>query len=153
MNACSRLVCLGLVSSVAAATAACGTDSPTSPTTTTTTTATQIAADASNVEAFRGTLPVNGFRFYSFQVGAYGTVTITVDSAGGGNGVPDGVEVGVGLGVPDGTDCRTTVSLTTEPGAGPHISSTLAAGTYCARVSDIGNLNAAAPFAVTIAHP
>lgn len=154
MNACTRLLCLGLVLSAAAGTAACGKDSPTSPTTTTTTTTTtSTAAEASNTETFRGTLPVSGFRFYSFEVPAYGTVTVSLDNVGGSTGVPASVWVGVGLGVPDGTDCSTNISLNTQAGGGPHISNTLSAGTYCARVYDIGNLAAAAPFSITIAHP
>lgn len=154
MNASARLVCLGLALSAAAGAAACGKDSPTSPTTTTTTTTTtSTAAEASNSETFRGTLPVNGYRFYSFEVGAFGTVTVTLDNVGGSTGVPPSVWVGVGLGVPDGLDCSTNISLNTQAGGGPHISSTLSAGTYCARVYDIGNLAATAPFSVTIAHP
>lgn len=133
-----------------AGTAACGKDTPTSPTTTTTTT--QTAAEASVSEVFAGALPVSGASFYSFDVGAYGTVNVTLDRVGGGS-VPSSVWVGVGVGVPDGTDCSTTISLNTQAGAGPHVSTTLAAGTYCARVYDIGNLAAPAPFSITIAHP
>ena len=86
------------------------------------------------------------------SVGAYGTVNVTLDRVGG-SGVPTTVWMGVGLGVPDGTDCGTTTSLSTQAGTGPHISTTLDAGTYCARIYDIGNLAAPAPFAITIAHP
>jgi hypothetical protein len=152
MTACQRLLCLVIAFYAAGATAACGDDStPTSPTTTTTTTTT-AAAEASISEAFVSSVPVNGSRFYAFEVGAYGTVNVTLDRVGGG-GVPTSVWVGVGLGVPDGTDCSTTTSLNTQAGSGPHISTTLDVGTYCARIYDIGNLAAAAPFAVTIAHP
>ena len=134
-------------------TAACGKDTPTSATTTTTTTTTTTVAAASTSEQFAGTVPVSGSRFYSFEVGTYGTVTVTLDRVGGSAGVPSSVWVGLGLGIPEGTDCGTTTSLNTQSGAGPHVSSTLAAGTYCARVYDIGNLAGAAPFSITIAHP
>lgn len=130
---------------------ACGKDSPTSPTSTTTTTTTTVA-DPSISETFAGSLPVSGARFYAFEVTAYGTVNVTLNSVGGG-AVPTTVWIGVGLGVPDGTDCSTTTSLNTQSGSGPHVSSTLAAGTYCARVYDIGNLASPAAFSVTIAHP
>ncbi len=153
MNGCQRLLCLGLVLASAGAAAACGDDTPTSPTTTTTTTTTTTVAEASISEAFAGNVPVNGSRFYSFEVGAFGTVTVTLDRVGGNAGVPSTVWVGLGLGVPEGTDCSTTTSISTQAGTGPHINTTLAAGTYCARIYDIGNLAAAAPFAVTIAHP
>lgn len=152
MNACQRLLCLGLALFSAGASAACGkNDTPTSASTTTTTT-TQTAAEASVSEAFNGTVAVNGFRFYAFEVGAYGTVNVTLDRVGGG-GVPTSVWVGLGIGVPEGTDCSTTTSLNTQSGSGPHISTTLSAGTYCARIYDIGNLAAPASFGVTIAHP
>lgn len=152
MNACQRLLCLGIGLYSFGAVAACGKDdTPTSPTTTTTTT-TQTAAAASVTETFTGTVTVGGSRFYAFEVGAFGTVTVTLDRVGGGT-VPASVWVGVGLGVPEGTDCSTTTSLNTQSGTGPHINTTLSAGTYCARVYDIGNLAAPAPFAITIAHP
>ena len=151
MIARQRLLCLGLVLYTAGASAACGNDnSPTSPTSTTPTTPT--AAEASVSEPFSGTVPVGGARFYAFEVGAYGTVNLTLDAVGGG-AVPPTVWMGLGLGVPEGTDCSTTTSLNTQAGGGPHVSTTLDAGTYCARIYDIGNLPAAAPFAVTIAHP
>ena len=152
MTVSQRLLSLGIVLYAAMAVAACGKDTPTAPTTTTTTTTTQTAAAASVSEQFSGTVPVSGSRFYAFEVSAFGTVTVTVDRVGGG-GVPLSVWVGLGLGIPEGTDCGTTTSLNTQSGAGPHISATLAAGTYCARIYDIGNLGAPAPFAVTIAHP
>lgn len=151
MNVSQRLLCLGIALCSAGAGAACGkNDTPTSPTTTTTTT--PAAAEASITEQFTGTVTVNGSRFYAFEVGAFGTVTVTLDAVGGGP-VPTSVWVGVGLGVPEGTDCSTTTSLNTQAGEGPHINTTLSAGTYCARVYDIGNLAAPAPFALTIAHP
>lgn len=151
MTACQRLLCLGIVFYSAGAVAACGDDNtPTSPSTTSTTT--QTAADPSVSEEFAGTMAVSGARFYAFAVGTYGTVNVTLDRVGGG-AVPTSVWVGLGVGVPEGTDCSTTTSLNTQSGAGPHVSTTLAAGTYCARIYDIGNLAAPAPFAVTIAHP
>lgn len=152
MTGCQRLLCLGLAFYSAGVAAACGDDTPTSPTTTTSTTTTQVAAAASISEAFVGSVPVSGARFYAFEVGTYGTVNVTLDRVGGG-GVPSSVWVGLGLGVPEGIDCSTTTSLNTQSGAGPHISATLAAGTYCARIYDVGNLAAVAPFAITIAHP
>lgn len=153
MRVCQRLLCLGLGLYAAGAATACGDDStPTAPTTTPTTTTTTTAAAASVTEQFTGSLPVSGFRFYAFEVGEFGTVNVTLERVGGG-GVPTTVWVGLGLGIPDGTDCSTTTSLNTQAGAGPHLSATLAAGTYCARIYDVGNLAAPAPFVISIAHP
>jgi hypothetical protein len=135
------------------AAAGCGDDdSPTSPTDTSTPPPT-TTAEPTTTEEFTGSLPVNGARFYSFEVTTFGTVNVTLDRVGGVTGVPASIWVGLGVGTPDGTDCTTTTSLSTQSGGGPHISTSLAAGTYCARIYDIGNLAAAAPFAVTIAHP
>ena len=126
-------------------------DSPTSPTDTSTTTAT--AADPTISEQFTGTLRVNSSAFYSFDVTTYGTVNVTLHNVGGVTGVPETVWVGLGIGVPDGTDCSTTTSVNTQAGAGPHVSSVLEAGTYCARIYDVGNLAAPTPFSALIVHP
>ena len=144
------LACLGVSSLILAG---CGdSSSPTSPSTTDTTTTT-TAADPTVAEHFTGTIGPNGSRFYSFEVAAYGTVNLTLQNVGGVTGVPDSVWVGLGVGVPDGTDCSTTTSSNVQAGGGPHVSTSLTAGTYCARVFDIGNLAAATPFAVLIDHP
>ncbi len=124
-------------------------NSPTSPSTPTT----ETPVDPITTQSFTGLLPVSGASFYSFEVTEYGTVTLTLQNAGGITGVPDSVWVGIGVGVPDGTDCSTTTSLNVQAGVGPHLSATLEAGTHCARVYDIGNLAAPAPFALLIAHP
>jgi hypothetical protein len=125
-------------------------NSPTSPTDTPTT---ETPIEPTTTQTFTGILAVHGARFYSFDVGEYGTVTLTLQNVGGVTGVPETVWVGVGIGVPDATDCSTTTSLNVQAGAGPHLTSTLEPGTYCARVYDVGNLAAPTPFAVLIAHP
>lgn len=131
---------------------ACGDSStPTSPTDTTTTT--QTAVEPTTSESFTGRIGVNGAAFYSFEVTQYGTVNLTLQNVGGVTGVPESVWVGLGIGVPDGTDCSTTTSTNTQAGGGPHVSSVLAVGTYCARIYDVGNLAAPTPFDVLIAHP
>ena len=126
-------------------------DSPTSPTDASTTTATP--ADPTISEQFTGTLGVNGSAFYSFDVTTYGTVSVTLHNVGGVTGVPETVWVGLGIGVPDGTDCSTTTSVNTQAGGGPHVSSVLEAGTYCAIIYDVGNLAAPTHFSALIVHP
>ena len=125
-------------------------NSPTSPTDTT---AAETPVDPSTTQTFTGILAVHGANFYSFEVAKYGTVNLTLQNVGGVSGVPESVWVGVGLGVPDATDCSTTSSNNVQAGTGPHLTSTLDAGTYCARIYDVGNLAASTPFAVLIAHP
>lgn len=143
----------GSILATALAGAACRGNTVTAPTATTTTTTTaSTVADASIVEDFNSTLPVGGSKLYSFTVTEYGTVTVKLGAVGGAF-VPATVQLALGLGTPAGTDCSVTNAAMTAPSATPQITSTLAAGIYCVRVADAGNLFAPAQFDVTIAHP
>ena len=130
----------------------CSGDTPTSPTSTTATTTTATAATPIYSEEFIDTLPVTGAVFYSFTVTQYGTVNVSLTSVSG-QYVPSTVSIGLALGKPDAETCATTSSITTQSGAGPHLTGTYDPGVYCVKVSDVGNLYAAARFAVTIAYP
>lgn len=146
----SVLSCILLASTFAVA--ACGdNDSPTSPTTTDATTIAEIAAPAFT-EEFIGTIQVSGSAFYSFSVTTNGTVTATLTSVSGAF-VPPTVTLGLGLGVPSGETCAVTSSINTAKGSAAQLSATFPPGVYCVMVSDVGNLFAAATFAVTIAFP
>jgi len=128
----------------------CGNDTLTSPTTTTETTVTVASPTVS--EVFTGTLPVGGARFYSFATSTYGTINVTLTSVGG-DFVPSTVMVALALGQPSGTECVTSITSNTASGTSPQISGPYAAGTYCVRIADIGNLFAAASFSITVAYP
>lgn len=138
-----------LVASAWLLVAGCGSDSPTSPTTTTTT---ETVAAPTVTEVFAGTLPVGGAKFFSFGTSANGTINATLTSVGG-DFVPSTVMVGIGIGQPSGTDCVTTSSVNTPSGSAAQLTGVYAAGTYCVRISDIGNLFAPATFHITIAYP
>ncbi len=131
---------------------ACSHDSTTAPSSTSTgTTATAAAPTVS--ETFTGTLPVGGFKFYSFNIAVNGTVNVTLNSVTGA-GVPATVQVGLGIGAPSGIDCAATTSITagtTTPA--PQTTGTFGPGAFCVRVYDVGNLFNAANFNITIAHP
>ncbi|MGE3273956.1 MAG: hypothetical protein AB7O67_02515 [Vicinamibacterales bacterium] len=146
MKLVSILTCLA----VAALAAGCGTDTPTSPDDTT-----DSVADPSITETFAGTLTPGGSAFYAFTVGENGTVNVTLTSIGGTAAVPSTTWVGMGLGTPSGEDCATATSINTQAGGEDvaQLTGTYAEGVYCVRVADIGNLGAAAPFTVVIAHP
>jgi hypothetical protein len=139
-----RPIALCLV--LALTTSACGKDdkSPTEPT--------PVPVDPTMTETFSGTLAAGGARFFSFSVAVYGRVDLTLTSLGG-QTEPSDVTIGLGLGVPRGTDCSTARNATTTAGASPQVSSTVAAGVYCARVYDTGTLTQPTAFVVTIAHP
>lgn len=144
------LACLCAVSVLAIA---CSGDTPTSPSdsTATTTTATTIA-EPSVTEDFSGALAVGGSSFYSFTVGANGTVNVTL-AAISGTGVPSGVWVELGIGSPAGEGCAVTSTVNGPAGASPQLSAVYAPSVYCVRIRDLGNLFAPARFEIAIAHP
>jgi hypothetical protein len=124
----------------------------TSPSTTTGTTSTTAAAPTVS-ESFTGTLPVGGFKFFSFNIAANGTVNVTLNSVTGA-GVPATVQLGLGIGSPSGIDCSATTNVTAGvTAAAPQTTGTFGPGTFCVRVFDVGNLFAPANFNITIAHP
>ena len=125
-------------------TAACGRDEiltgPTTPT--------QPAS-----EVFTGTLDVQGSSFYSFTVSATGNVGITLASLVATSPGPALTNVmGLAVGTPEGTDCTVTNSVTTAPGLTAQLVNSLTAGTYCAKIYDLGTLTGPVTFAVRIVH-
>jgi hypothetical protein len=131
---------------------ACSHNSTTSPSASSTTTTTTVASPTVS-ETFSGTLPVGGFKFYSFTIAANGTVNVTLNSVAG-IGVPSTVQVGLGIGQPAGIDCAATVTATAGANfAKPQATGTFGPGAFCVRVFDVGNLAAPASFNITIAHP
>jgi hypothetical protein len=119
----------------------------------TSTTATTPAAAPTVTEVFSSTLPVGGFKFYTFNIAVNGTVNVLLNSVSGA-GVPTTVQLGLGVGQPAGTDCGTTQTATvSSSSAGPHVTGAFGPGLFCVRVFDVGNLFAPANFTVTIAHP
>jgi len=141
---------LTVVVLLAAAGAACDGDTPTTPTDTSTPNTT--VAEPTITESFSGRIGAGGSSFYSFAVGANGTVNLTLTSVGG-TGVPSTVWLAIGLGTPSGEDCSTATTVNTAAGTAVQLTGTYAPGVYCARVWDIGNLAAMASFDMTIAHP
>jgi hypothetical protein len=132
---------------------ACSHSSTTSPSATSTTTTTATAAAPTVSESFTGTLPVAGFKFYSFNIAANGTVNVTLNSVSGA-GVPATVQLGLGIGQPSGLDCATTTTVTAGiTAAAPQTTGVFGPGLFCVRVFDVGNLFAPANFNITIAHP
>jgi len=88
-----------------------------------------------------------------------GPVTITLTSAV--QTRPDGslqptMPMGVGAGtVSAGGVCivAATAYVATIPGTGPHLSGSLAEGTYCIQVSDVTGQVGPVAFSVTVTHP
>jgi hypothetical protein len=126
-------------------TASCGgNDTPTAPTT----------PVGPQTEVFSGTLDVQGSNVFSFTVTTTGQVSITLASllsTRPGPAINNAVALGVGT--PLGTDCSITNSVTATPGLTAQLVNSLTPATYCARVSDIGNLGGPVNFTVRIVHP
>jgi hypothetical protein len=131
---------------------ACTHNSTTEPSSSSSSTATPPAAPTVT-EVFSSTLPVGGFKFYTFNIAASGTVNVTLNSISG-PGVPTTVQVGLGIGQPAGSDCSTSQTATASSStAAPQVTGTFGPGLFCVRVFDVGNLFNPANFTVTIAHP
>jgi hypothetical protein len=103
-------------------------------------------------ESFVGSIPVAGEAFYSFSTNQYGNVMLTLLDLKEA-GVSSSVQVSVGLGQPLGTTCILTQAVNASPSVTPQFTTAVAAGVYCARVADLGNMTATATFALTIVHP
>jgi len=124
----------------------------TSPSATSSTSTTSASAPTVS-ESFTGTLPVGGFKFFTFNIAANGTVNVTLNSVSGA-GVPPTVQLGLGIGQPSGIDCSATTNVTAGvTAAAPQATGTFGPGLFCVRVYDVGNLFAPADFNITIAHP
>jgi len=132
--------------------AACSHNSGTDPSLTSSSSSTTAAAPTVT-EAFTGTLPVGGFKFYSFNIAVNGTVNVTLQSVSGTN-VPSTIQLGLGIGQPAGNDCAATVNATAGSSfAAPQATGTFGPGVFCVRVYDVGNLANTATFQISIAHP
>jgi len=141
----ARLVAL-IVMFSAALCAACGKDA-------TTPTAASQTSDTSTRELFQGTLSSLDSRFYSFNVTSPSPVQITLVSLTTGTPAPTlSVPMRLGVGVPNGADCEVIEAVITVPGLASQLSVALATGTYCAKLSDEGNLRTPAAFTVRIVH-
>ena len=139
----ARMVALALVAALAAG---CDDNSATAPTDTTTTSNTTVT--------YTGTLEVGGARFYSFTNAAAGSVTAFLASvASPDTRLPVSVPLEIGIGVPAGTGCATTTTQIVAPGLVSQMSASLAAGVFCLRVADAGEMRAPVSFAVRFSHP
>jgi hypothetical protein len=140
----TRSTTLGLALALVAATAACGGSS----------------SDNSNITAptgtlvtdtFTGTVPVGGLDFHNFTVTAGGTVNATLVAAG----PPSTITMGFAIGTPGTTGVCSLLSgaqVTTPPGTTAQLTGSLAAGTYCVEVVDVGNAAGPIAYTVTVAH-
>ena len=134
-----RRLFAGLLLLFVSGAAACG-SSTTSPTT-----------GATTITTYASRIQEKGSAWRSFTVTTAGTVDLQLTAVSQVNAV-----MGLGLGTVSGTTCAISQSVQTaanSTASAPQISTTLAAGTYCVKVYDIGNLTSITDFVITITMP
>ena len=140
----TRSTALGFALAFMTATAACGGSSSNN--------STIIAPTGTLVtDTFTGTVPVGGLDFHNFTVTTGGTINATLVAAG----PPPTITMGFAIGTPGTTGVCSLLSgaqVSTPPGATAQLTGSLAAGTYCVEVVDIGNAAGPIAYTVTVAH-
>jgi len=101
-------------------------------------------------ESFTGTVAVGASDFHSFSVSSGGAVNVTLTAAG----PPPTLYMGIGVGTPSASACAllTNGSVVAPAGLSAQLSGTLAAGSYCVSVFDVGNQTAPVTYAVAVTH-
>lgn len=100
---------------------------------------------------FASRIQQNGSAWRSFAVPTAGSVTVQLTSVSQADAV-----VGLGIGTINGNSCVPTQSLQTAANSAansPQITTSLAVGTYCVQLSDVGNLTTIVDFTVLIVTP
>lgn len=115
--------------------------------------ATTTATTSTDPQTFSGTLGVRGQRFYSFTVPSTRTVRVTLEQLQSEAGTVSAATLVLGLGVPSGTGCAMLREVAAGASEAPHIDESLAAGIYCAQLTDPGTLAEAVVFSVRIDFP
>jgi len=130
-----------LVASVTLAACGGGTDTPTSAAT---------PAPEIKTETFTGTVSPSGAPYHSFTVVAQGAITATLVSVS----PQTTITMGFGVGTVSGGACALISGAYSESAkSGYALSGTIAAGSYCVVLYDIGNLSAANDYVITVSHP
>lgn len=120
-------------------------------TTTTTDSTTLVAPTAPTaiIEAFSGTVAVNGATTFTFSAMSAGSVAATLKSI-----TPDSaVLMGLALGTWNGTSCQVVVTNDATTMSGVVVGATSAAGNLCVRVWDsLGKLTQTQAIEITVTH-
>lgn len=136
MRHVTRVFCLLLV---CAATAGCGSNNnPTNPTEPTPVPVT---------ETFDGTVTVNGARTHSFVVNRAGTASAQLTGLSDGDAV-----IGLSLGTWNGASCQIWIANDAAVLNVAVVGTAQNSGQFCARVYDVGLLNRAVDYVITVTH-
>jgi hypothetical protein len=101
---------------------------------------------------FSGTVDVGGLDVHPFTITIGNQpVSVTLTAAG----PPPSIFMGLGVGSPatDGTcSVFSIAAVVVQAGTGPHLSGSIAAGSYCVAVFDVGNQTVPVDYTVTVVH-
>jgi hypothetical protein len=99
---------------------------------------------------FTGTVNVGDVSFNNFAVSQTGDVQVTLTQAG----PPPTITVGLGFGTPSAAACPLTIGSTKVAASSTPLDvGTLAPGTYCVQIFDVGNQSGPITYSVTVTHP
>jgi hypothetical protein len=128
----------GLAVALAALTGACGGSSDT---TTPTTPAVTVT------ETLNGTVLAGGVAFHTFSITQQGALTATLTTLS----PQSTITMGMGIGTISGTSCS-LLSTNETTKVGTVTSGTIAVGTYCVEIYDIGNVQGSDDYTITLTH-
>jgi hypothetical protein len=113
------------------------------------TSSTETSTTPPGLSTFTSLVAHGGFASRSFTMTTAGTIQATLTA------VTPPVPIGLGIGIPhsDGGGCNVSQSVETAAGEWPQISVAAAAGSYCVKVFDMGHIEDAVSFTVTVTHP
>lgn len=103
------------------------------------------------VETFASRVQEKGSAWRSVTVATAGDLTVQLVSVTQADAV-----MNIGIGTISGTQCVLAASVDTAANASaiaPQLTRTLAVGTYCVRIADIGNLTQLVDFSIRIERP
>ena len=98
-------------------------------------------------DSFNGTLVQGGSATNDFTMAADGAISITLVSLS----PQSTITMGVGIGTPSAATCVVTQSQENVK-VGTPITGTLAAGSYCVELYDLGNMTGSDNYAITVVH-
>ena len=113
-------------------------------------TAAATPAPEIKTETFSGSVAQGGSASHTFTVVAQGSITATLTSLS----PQSTITMGFGVATLSGTTCTLISGAYSETAkVGYALSGTIAAGSYCVMIYDIGNQTAANDYVITVAHP
>ncbi len=102
----------------------------------------------STTDTFTGTLLASGNISYAVAVKANGELDLTLATLA----PQTTITVGLGIGVPSGGSCS-LITAAENAKVGSTLPASVAPGTYCVLLYDVGNIQGSDSFTLTVLHP